>query len=79
MTLLQDHFKDLPVGQFSAEVGPHTEYHFLPEAAPNGNWTVACFISPRKSQQAWHVVDREGERAFIQTYTNDRPHPHPIV
>ena len=79
MTLLQDHFKDLPVGQFSAEVGPHTEYHFLPEAAPNGNWTVACFISPRKSQQAWHVVDREGERAFIQTYTNDRPHSHPIV
>ncbi len=54
MTLLQDAFVDLPIGQFSPEVGPHTEYHFLPEAAPKGNWTVSCFISPIESQRAWH-------------------------
>lgn len=79
MTLLHDEFTDLPIGQFSAEVGPHTEYHFLPEAAPKGNWTVACFISPIESQRAWHIVECEGAHAFSQTYTNERPHTHPVV
>jgi hypothetical protein len=43
--LLDDDFGNLEPGLFSAPVGAHTEYHFLPEAAPRGGWTVACFSS----------------------------------
>ena len=34
--LLEDDFSKLEVGMFSAPVGAHTEYHYLPEAARRG-------------------------------------------
>ncbi|MCZ6680564.1 MAG: hypothetical protein O7E52_25310, partial [Candidatus Poribacteria bacterium] len=40
-----DEFDQREAGMFSAPVGAHMEYHFLPEPAPKGNWTVACFAS----------------------------------
>ncbi len=34
--LLKDTFSSLDTGLFSAPVGPHTEYHYLPEAGTKG-------------------------------------------
>lgn len=36
--------------------GVHIEYHYLPAAAPKGNWAVSCFKSDG-SQRAWRVVE----------------------
>ena len=38
VTLLSEQFQEFELGMFSADVGPHTEYHFLPEAAPKNGW-----------------------------------------
>ena len=34
-------------------VGAHTEYHYLPEAAPKGNWAASTFRSGIGTQRAW--------------------------
>ena len=39
--LLRDDFSKLDTGLFSAPVGAHTEYHYLPEAAAKGE--LGCF------------------------------------
>ena len=77
--LLKDDFSRLELGMFSAPVGAHTEYHYLPEAAPKGNWTVACFATDAGSQRAWHVLERDGRRVMAQTFDNPRKHTHPML
>jgi len=39
--LFHDDFRGLGRGALSTHVGAHTEYHYLPEAAPEGNWAVS--------------------------------------
>ncbi|MBT3269455.1 hypothetical protein HN371_20090 [Candidatus Poribacteria bacterium] len=75
--LLEDRFGDLDEGMFSAPVGAHTEYHYLPEAAPKGHWSVACFINP--TSRAWHVEERDGHRAMVQTCENKASWTRPIL
>ena len=78
--LLEDDFSDLEVGMFSSDVGAHTEYHYLPEAAPRGNWTVACFASGRNGAgQAWHVRQQGGRHVMAQTSDNPRIDTHPLL
>ncbi|MDP6038993.1 MAG: hypothetical protein QGG64_10610, partial [Candidatus Latescibacteria bacterium] len=77
--LLEDEFDTLEVGRLSAEVGAHTEYHYLPEAAPKGNWTVACFASGGDRGLAWHVVQENGHKVVSQTITNKHVHTHPTL
>ena len=77
-TLLNENWADLEPGMFSANVGPHTEYHFLPEAAPRHGWAVACF-GMRPAGGEWRVADRDGRRAMEQTHTSEWPHTHPMV
>jgi rhamnogalacturonan endolyase len=80
--LLQDDFNALPPGMFSAGViGAHIEYHYLPEAAPKGNWAVSCFKN-EGSQRAWRVIGEPGSRVMYQSYlttTNDRAYTHSIL
>ena len=76
--LLDDDFSGLDVGMFSAAVGAHTEYHYLPEAAPRGNWAVACFGSGGMGT-AWHVQEQGGARVMAQTLENRRTHTHPML
>jgi len=78
-TLLHTDFDEFPTGMFSAPVGPHTEYHFLPEAAPKLGWAVACFGTGQEAGTAWHVVEQDGVKAMRQTITNDKPHTHPML
>jgi hypothetical protein len=79
-TLLEERFEGLEVGMFSEPVGPHTEYHYLPEAAPKGNWAVSCFSWEKDAQRAWHVVDEDGRRVMVQTFDNrEMEHTHPMI
>ncbi len=78
-TLLTDEFDQLPVGTLSANVGAHTEYHFLPEAAPKGNWSVACFASGGDRGLAWHVESQDGKNIVTQTIENKHTHTHPML
>jgi len=76
--LFGDDFQRLDVGLFSAPVGAHTEYHFLPEAAPRGGWTVACF-RPGASQRAWQVVLEGNRKVMAQTVENTARGFHPLL
>ena len=76
--LLDDDFGKLEPGLFSAPVGAHTEYHFLPEAAPRGGWTVACFSSDG-SQRAWHVQQDGDRRVMAQTFDTSKRKFHPLL
>ena len=79
---LEDDFSKLEVGVFSADVGAHTEYHYLPEAAPKGNWTVAAFTSGAEAGQAWHVqCESQASSVHImaQTFSNPHTHTHPML
>jgi hypothetical protein len=78
-TLLQTTFQEFSVGMFSAPVGPHTEYHFIPEAAPKHGWAVACFGTGREAGTAWHIVEQDGDKAMRQRITNDKRHTHPML
>ncbi len=78
VVLLDDDFGKLEPGLFSAPVGAHTEYHFLPEAVPRGGWTVACFSSDG-SQRAWHVQQEGDRRVMAQTFDTSKRKFHPLL
>jgi rhamnogalacturonan endolyase len=78
--LLDDDFSGLEPGMFSAPVGPHTEYHYLPEAAPKGNWAVSCFTWEHGAQRAWWVKEENGSQVLAQTFASmQMKHTHPMV
>jgi hypothetical protein len=80
VVLLEEDFSGLEPGLLSAPVGPHTEYHYLPEAAPRGNWAVSCFTWEDGSQEAWVVEEEGGSRRLVQTFDNrEIDHTHPLV
>ena len=79
-TLLSDDFSGLEIGTFSTPVGPHTEYHYLPEAAPKGNWAVSCFSWETGAQRAWHVRKENGTNVMVQGFDNKQmKHTHPMI
>lgn len=77
--LLDEDFSGFEVGMFSVPVGPHTEYHYLPEAAPKGGWAVSAFTWEPGSQTAWQVEERDGGRVMAQTFDNRARHTHPMI
>jgi len=77
--LLEDDFSGLGRGMLSSPVGAHTEYHYLPEAAPRGNWAVSCFTWEPGSMRAWHVRQEGDSRIIVQTFDNKRAHTHPMI
>jgi len=77
--LLEDDFSGFRPGLFSSVVGAHTEYHYLPEVAPKGNWAVSTFRSSVPSQRAWRIVEHGGEPAMAQTYNNKYRFYHPML
>jgi hypothetical protein len=76
--LLKDDFSQLDTGLFSAPVGPHTEYHYLPEAGKRGNWEVTSFSSGTGWGTAWQVKNTGTGNSMYQTMfnrTNRSTHP----
>ncbi len=79
VTLMADDFSAYRAGLFSSVVGAHTEYHYLPEAASKGNWSVSTFRSSVPSQRAWRIVAVDGQAAMAQTYDNRFSFYHPML
>lgn len=77
--LLKDNFSQLDTGFFSAPVGAHTEYHYLPEAGTRGNWVVSSFASGDAWGKAWQVVQKGDSREMCQTYLNKSGATHPMI
>ncbi len=77
--LFHDDFSELPRGPFSVVVGAHTEYHYLHEAAPKGNWAVTTFRFSPANMRAWQVRDVNNDRIMFQTFTNKDTHTHPMI
>ncbi|MGQ9620700.1 MAG: hypothetical protein ACUVTX_06930 [Bacteroidales bacterium] len=78
--LLRDDFSGLDTGLFSAPVGAHTEYHYLPEAGIRGNWTVSSFASGTGWGTAWQVRDDGKGNAMHQTFRNRSARwTHPMI
>lgn len=78
--VLEDDFSGYSPGLLSPPVGPHTEYHFLKEVQPRGNWRVTSFYhNPRGADTAWRVETSQGKHAMCQTITNKNVFTHPMV
>lgn len=79
--LLDDDFSALAPQMVSAPVGPHTEYHYLSEAAPVGNWAVTCFTWEQEAQRAWWIREQaDGSHVLAQTFDSENmTHTHPMV
>jgi rhamnogalacturonan endolyase len=78
-TLFEDGFSQMKTGLLSPVVGAHTEYHYLPEAAPKGNWAISTFVSDVDSQRAWRIIEEGGTKLMWQSYTNKARHTHPTL
>ena len=79
VVLLQDDFSGLKSGMFSQVLGAHTEYHYVPEAVPRGNWAISCFGTGIPPQRAWRVWRADGKAAMIQSFDNPRRYTHPMI
>jgi hypothetical protein len=78
--LFQDGFETVRPGYLMPVVGPHTEYHYMPEAVPEGPWSVTAFDSGYDSQIAWRSLRLpDGTAALAQTCRNKAKHWHPMV
>ena len=76
--LLKDDFRGLRFGLIFDVVGAHTEYHYLREAAPQGNWAVSAFKSDG-SQRAWRLIEEDGTRVMHQSHNNEETFTHPML
>jgi len=78
--LFYDDFSQIRRGPYSAEVGAHTEYHYLHEAAPRSAWAVSTFTWEPGFMRAWEVRQSADGYIFYQGFTN-RPdsHSHPML
>ena len=77
--LLKDDFSALPSGMISNDGGAHTEYHFMPELHPVGNWQIASFYHDPLSSQAWKVRGYEGKKVIAQTVSYEKEFTHPML
>lgn len=77
---LTDDFSALDTGLFSAPVGAHTEYHYLPDAGPKGNWVVSSFASGDAWGKAWQVKAEGNSHVMCQTFLNkSQKWTHPMI
>ncbi len=79
--LMENAFEGIASGLLFDVVGAHTEYHYLPIAAPKGRhgWAVSAFKS-NGSQRAWRLIHEEGEPVMLQADTHRKNlHTHPVL
>ncbi len=77
--LFKDNFSGFRAGLIFDVVGAHTEYHYLWQLAPRGNWAVSSFKSDA-SQRAWRVIEEDGTRVMLQSCDNTKlKHTHPML
>ena len=73
-----DDFDALPSGDLFSSVGAHTEYHYLREAAPRGNWALSTFRYG--TQNSWGVQrDGDDKIIFQKKKYEDSMEYHPML
>ena len=78
--LLYDDFSSIRRGPYSVDVGAHTEYHYLHEAAPRSQWAVSTFTWESEFKRAWHIRQEGDDREMVQVFKNHADnHAHPMV
>ncbi|MBC7884259.1 MAG: hypothetical protein H7X99_02210 [Saprospiraceae bacterium] len=78
--LLFDDFSSIRRGPYSVDVGAHTEYHYLHEAAPRSQWAVSTFTWESDFKRAWHIRQEGDDRQMVQVFKNQpNNHAHPMV
>ena len=78
--VLRDDFDKLPSGPLCKILWARAEYHYLPECAPKGPWTITAYSSSIGSQRAWKVIEHAGRNALLQEYSpRSEKHTHPMV
>jgi len=75
--LYHDDYNSLHRGPLGTNYGAHTEYHYLPEAAPKGEWSVSTFRY--NLPQSWYVREIKNQRVIFQKSTNHDSHWHPMI
>src|SRR4030065_188310 len=76
-TLLVNSIDNLPLGPVLVDIGAHTEYHFLPEAVPKGDWTITTFR--HNLPPSWYVRTIDNRKALFQKEYNKDKHWHPMI
>jgi rhamnogalacturonan endolyase len=71
--LFYDDFSGLKRESLSTDLGAHTEYHYLEEAALKGNWAVS------NDRGWWRVHEVNGTRFIYQTKIDDAIYAHPMI
>ncbi len=78
--LLEDDFSTFKPGVLLEYAGAFGEYHYLPELAPKGAWSVSTFTSNIKFQHAWRVIVEDGKKVMQQSLSErKRKQTHPIL
>jgi rhamnogalacturonan endolyase len=78
--LLFDDFSSIRRGPYSVDVGAHTEYHYIHEAAPRSQWAVSTFTWEPDFKRAWYIRQEGDDHEMVQTFTNQpNNHAHPMV
>ncbi|MBN1416878.1 MAG: hypothetical protein JW973_17405 [Bacteroidales bacterium] len=75
--LLYDDYSDLHLGPLGSGAGAHTEYHYLHEAAPKGNWSVSTFRY--NLPESWFIRKQGDHCVMVQRAVNKDIHWHPMV
>ena len=75
--MFSDDYSHLPGGPLGSDVGAHTEYHFLPEAGPKGDWAISTFKS--NLPPSWYVRKINEKKVLFQKGVNSNTHWHPMV
>ena len=71
--LFQDNFNGAVRGDLSSRLGAHTEYHYIPEAAPRGNWAVS-------NERGWWRIHQTGDSSYMmQSKTDNAVYTHPMI
>jgi len=75
--LFTDDYSVMPRGPLGSDVGAHTEYHYLPEARPKGNWAISNFRNNLPS--SWELRKIDEKKVLLQNGVNANKHWHPMV
>ena len=77
VVIFSDDYSEMRRGPLGAGAGAHTEYHYLPSAAPVGNWAISTFRY--NLPESWYVRESDGKRYLCQDGINKDRHWHPMV
>ncbi len=79
VVVLHDDFSSYSTGIWMGVMGAEAEYHYLPQTAPVGPWSVSTYRSEPESQRAWRIEEWEGRRVLAMEYANKWKDMHPMV